>query len=493
MALNQVIHGSNRVVENPNRYKLNAVSGQANTYDLEKMPGIITDNGTPYNKIILDKIDNVLSYLTPSYEKVITGEGEYSGETPILSNEEENWTLTDKKMNSVTVQYNVGVEINFIQDYASGYGSYKGLIKYFNSIGESAGYTSDSATGSSGTPLNIFEINFTNFVRIKKIRGAFTNRGINTSASYVGTVRFYGVTEEGTEELLTTFSNNHTNQTYEQEVPNEKFYKKYLLKHNGYQSNNGNKLKIANFNITSWDLKSTKYENKFTLDNNGYATLNPYYQKKEHLNRNWIISQDGLSMINDDGIEISVPSVYSSSYQINNIADGDINTGYLSQTVSAGTTQNIIIDFKQNYKLKSISTFYQRDNTDLITKFQYSLDNQNWFDLFELNRESQLTKHITNYELFRYIRINVYFLNQENVSINEIDFEYENEKYLDVPFINNQRLLIETSSKVDTYLTDTNTLNNVEIDTMLTPLKYYELLYNQQSGKFIAEEVRNDS
>ncbi len=70
MATNQVIHGSNRVVENPNRYKLNAVSGQANTYDLEKVPGVITDTGTPYSKAVLDKIDNVLSYLTPSVEKV---------------------------------------------------------------------------------------------------------------------------------------------------------------------------------------------------------------------------------------------------------------------------------------------------------------------------------------------------------------------------------------------------------------------------------------
>lgn len=73
MAINQVIHGSNRVVENPNRYKLNAVSGQANTYDLEKMPGIITDNGTPYNKIILDKLDNILSYLKPNVVKLPFG------------------------------------------------------------------------------------------------------------------------------------------------------------------------------------------------------------------------------------------------------------------------------------------------------------------------------------------------------------------------------------------------------------------------------------
>lgn len=69
MATNQVLHGSNRVVEHPNRYKLNAVAGQSNVYDFEKQPGLITDNGTPYNKNILDKIDNVLSYLIPTIEE----------------------------------------------------------------------------------------------------------------------------------------------------------------------------------------------------------------------------------------------------------------------------------------------------------------------------------------------------------------------------------------------------------------------------------------
>ena len=80
MSINQVINGKNRLVEHPNRYRLNAVSGQANTYDFEKQPGEITEQGTPYSKLILDKIDNVLSYLTPSVEKVgIEIEKTYTG------------------------------------------------------------------------------------------------------------------------------------------------------------------------------------------------------------------------------------------------------------------------------------------------------------------------------------------------------------------------------------------------------------------------------
>lgn len=36
-----------------------------------------------------------------------------------------------------------------------------------------------------------------------------------------------------------------------------------------------------------------------------------------------------------------------------------------------------------------------------------------------------------------------------------------------------------------------NTLNDIEIDTILQPSKYYELVYNESQNKFIAQEVRN--
>lgn len=63
MAINQVINLQNRVVEYPNRYKLTQVAGTNDTYDLERQPGEITEVGTPYARNIINKIDNVLSYL----------------------------------------------------------------------------------------------------------------------------------------------------------------------------------------------------------------------------------------------------------------------------------------------------------------------------------------------------------------------------------------------------------------------------------------------
>ena len=69
MATNQVIHGSNRVIEHPNRYKQTLVTGTTDTYDLTPVTGEVISTGTPYSKNILDKVDNVLSYLTPSVER----------------------------------------------------------------------------------------------------------------------------------------------------------------------------------------------------------------------------------------------------------------------------------------------------------------------------------------------------------------------------------------------------------------------------------------
>ena len=42
-----------RLVEFPNRYKLIPVSGQADTYDLQPVPGTITEEGTFLNKAVL--------------------------------------------------------------------------------------------------------------------------------------------------------------------------------------------------------------------------------------------------------------------------------------------------------------------------------------------------------------------------------------------------------------------------------------------------------
>lgn len=70
MATNQVINGKNRITEFPNRWNLTNVGG--NNYDVTQVTGEITEVGTPYGKSVLDKIDNVLSYLSPILDRKTT-------------------------------------------------------------------------------------------------------------------------------------------------------------------------------------------------------------------------------------------------------------------------------------------------------------------------------------------------------------------------------------------------------------------------------------
>ena len=41
---------NDRLVEYPNRYRLQAVEGESDIYDLIPAPGIVTEEGTPLNK-----------------------------------------------------------------------------------------------------------------------------------------------------------------------------------------------------------------------------------------------------------------------------------------------------------------------------------------------------------------------------------------------------------------------------------------------------------
>lgn len=50
-----------RVVQHPRRYKLNPVNGQTNIYDLEPVPGEVTEAGMPINKAYLQPIEDGLN------------------------------------------------------------------------------------------------------------------------------------------------------------------------------------------------------------------------------------------------------------------------------------------------------------------------------------------------------------------------------------------------------------------------------------------------
>lgn len=66
MATNQILHAVDEIINGTPKYTITPNGDGTNGIVLANE---VVQNGTPYNKNILDKIDNVLSYLTPSIEK----------------------------------------------------------------------------------------------------------------------------------------------------------------------------------------------------------------------------------------------------------------------------------------------------------------------------------------------------------------------------------------------------------------------------------------
>jgi len=73
-----------RVVQFPKRFKLTAVAGEADTYELTAVTGTVTEVGTAINKAYLQPIEDYLGELVRNYTATITTSG-WSGSEPPYS------------------------------------------------------------------------------------------------------------------------------------------------------------------------------------------------------------------------------------------------------------------------------------------------------------------------------------------------------------------------------------------------------------------------
>ncbi len=98
------LNQTNRIVDHPNRYKLNQVTGETNVYDFERYNGLVTEEGTPFNKIYGDTIDDnfdyiynnlngILKYNIPSYIHEKIGEGEIVSINSFTNEDTTNHTI----------------------------------------------------------------------------------------------------------------------------------------------------------------------------------------------------------------------------------------------------------------------------------------------------------------------------------------------------------------------------------------------------------------
>lgn len=67
MALNQILHAVDEIIDGTPKY--NITDNGDGTKGIE-LANEVAQQGTALNKACLDKIDNVLSYITPSLEKI---------------------------------------------------------------------------------------------------------------------------------------------------------------------------------------------------------------------------------------------------------------------------------------------------------------------------------------------------------------------------------------------------------------------------------------
>lgn len=75
-----------RVIQFPKRFKLTAVAGEADTYDLTAVTGTVTEVGTAINKAYLQPIEDYLGDLVRSYTATIITTGWVGTEPPFTQN-----------------------------------------------------------------------------------------------------------------------------------------------------------------------------------------------------------------------------------------------------------------------------------------------------------------------------------------------------------------------------------------------------------------------
>lgn len=507
MAINQVINGKNRLVEHPNRYKLNAVSGQANTYDFEKQPGEITEIGTPYAKTILDKIDNVLSYLTPSVEKVESGTRteiqNIKGKASNVSSQNYSSEYTGEN-----IPINDGTNANVV------YKVYK--MNNSTSWNSSTANTcfENNVSGSQFITLNYGESDWYVIFKFENIKNV--NVSLHSGSTTNGRIAWSndGITYSNAQALANGGENTFNHSC--------KSFKIYLSGLSG-------SLTISNIRV-GVEYEVATYQNQFTLDNNGTFTNNQRvlmetpqnagYESQTFTKSNVIAQSVNTTMTSTANVDIGniinvsynsigtiTPSLNittnannftsgTSGETINNTKYDCYNSGHkynkedllatLSKQISTSSPYLALRFYPNNYvdltfdlgnKMTCTFNFLCKNVTNNNMTLLVSNDNINWETIKTILEGEQVSQQIDNY---RYIKVHMVAGNDYEFGGGYIYYCYfsslESIEYLPIPLLDG---------------VTSNTLNGVDIDTLLQPSTYYEMLYKENDNQFIAEEVRN--
>lgn len=175
--------------------------------------------------------------------------------------------------------------------------------------------------------------------------------------------------------------------------------------------------------------------------------------------------------------------------------DGLANTMW--EPASSSATPWIAIDLGEAVRVTRVRTFYTATYDSVTCKIQGSNNNSTWTDLSEKTGKQTAATNwsFTNTTAYRYYRLQ--FGSGVGVGVYSWEFTsytvttYRNSFLVSAGFpvewTKGQITLIETPSTANTLGVVKNTLNGIDVNTILQPSRRYELIYNGTS--FDAKEV----
>lgn len=220
-----------------------------------------------------------------------------------------------------------------------------------------------------------------------------------------------------------------------------------------------------------------QFKNKFTIPNDltditdNERVLVETLKQGGSLNFNtaWEYNNDGMHATDSNGVEISSDN-YDSTKPISNLFDGNSST-YCSLAQDDGLNHNFLIDLKEKCEIQSIVTSITYSTSYHNVVAEYSDDNENWNTLITFNgAEAGDTTHSFNNIEARYIRFKTTFISSGNqVWLGTLNVNY----------------VVTSGMSTDGVIS--NTLNGIDIDTILRPSSHYELIYKEDLNKLITK------
>lgn len=278
MATNQVLNAVDEIIDGTPQYYI--TDNQDGTKNIT-LANDVTEQGTEINRNLFNKVDNVLSYLTPSFEKEtvlgqvhITGKKLLAKECLTTLAQNQYYPKIDVNMDSITSYVTPKLQIKTSSgDLCIRNSASAGDIWFYNS--ESVSYTSNSLTNvlqrtskstsyyirayASDTKYFYFDYDFGN------ITSGTIKYNCVSSNSFTRDNGIYGSNDGSSWTRLDDFVDNGSDNTY-----NFSNYRYIRIKIKELERSQTNYFTIyyLYFSNISGDFDNLTYRNKFTLDNN---------------------------------------------------------------------------------------------------------------------------------------------------------------------------------------------------------------------------------